>query len=616
MKLFPRCIAAFCALAGASVVAQPSFTAPSPQPRIVERADQRQSEYLARINEVLVWRASLAHASRPESLGYAEIAAKLALRQDAARCSQRLVALLREPPNGDMFWMFPMVCISFLGRDQLSAEAQAAIRAAWRSYFPSRGDTENHWAMYYTSLYLMSELYPNEPAGSWYSGKSSAENLAESLDYLVSWMDLTTSIGQGEYNCTQYIGEYTIPMLYLATWAHDPAMRQRGRMMLDWLLAEYSENTLDGLSIGAHARTDDTQVLEKWNGLSSFYSWLLFDNCPPPDGYGGWGVFFAAVATNYDLPEVIYRIGTDRPDAALQRDLKRTRNRWRNSPVRRAPVYKTTYLKHDYAVGSDQGGLNQPSQLHSWDVTWAVPDPRSRHNTMFSLQPYSAVAALQMYYTELPGNLLPAVVRTRPSYDSPDKFLGGSPYEQVFQDLDTVVALYNITPGTRFPHVNGFFSRELVQLTEDPSGWIFAQGGRCYLAYRPLAPFEWIPTTQGDRRLYSPHLQNGTILQAASAAEFSDFGAFQRAIRALPLTMQMEPVPSVALHTLRGTELVCTYGQPPIVNGRVVDYAAWKLFEGPFLNAARDSHRLTITHGHLKRVLDFNTLTVSDSVTP
>ena len=50
-------------------------------------------------------------------------------------------------------------------------------------------------------------------------------------------------------------------------------------------------------------------MIERWNCLSSFFSWLLLGNTPPPAGYGGWGVYFAAAAKNYELPEVIYRIG-------------------------------------------------------------------------------------------------------------------------------------------------------------------------------------------------------------------------------------------------------------------------------------------------------------------
>ena len=39
----------------------------------------------------------------------------------------------------------------------------AQVREAWRTYMPLRGDTENHWVMYYTTLYLMAQLWPGEP---------------------------------------------------------------------------------------------------------------------------------------------------------------------------------------------------------------------------------------------------------------------------------------------------------------------------------------------------------------------------------------------------------------------------------------------------------------------
>jgi hypothetical protein len=57
-----------------------------------------------------------------------------------------------------------------------------------------------------------------------------------------------------------------------------------------------------------------------------------------------------------------------------------------------------------------------------------------------------------------------------------------------------------------------------------------------------------------------------------------------------------------------------TYGQTPVVDGRAIDYGQWKLFEGPHLNAEIGGRRLTITHGRLERVLDLNTLTITDRV--
>jgi hypothetical protein len=607
------------------LAAQPSHLAPVPSRTVVTHADQRRAAYEARVDEVLAWRVGLA---KPGELlpDMAVIAAKLARHEDAELCSRSVIALMQEPGSGP-FWMFPVVNIAYLGRDQLSPEAKKSIRDAWRSVMQIRGDTENHWVMYYTSLYLMSELYPNDPATSWYNGKSSAENLAEARAYLLDWMDLATTVGQGEFNPTHYIGEYAIPMLFLAAWAEDPAMRQRGRMKLDWLFADLAENSLEGVLHGANARTDDTSVIERWNALATFFNWICFGNTPPPAGYGGWGLYFATVAKAYDVPEVIYRIAVDRGGDFLQRDLKRTRRRWRNSDVQLAPIYKTNYSRRDYAVGSYQGGLSDPIQAHVWDVTWAVPDPRGVHNTMFSMHPVSSGFDMQTYFTELPDQMTKGVTKEgKASYDSPDKFLGCSRFEQVFQDLDTVIALYDIPPGTRFPHINGFFSKDLVNLTVDPSGWIFAQGGNAYLAYRPLAPYELQPVARiksswtgeradtGDKRLYSPHLKNGTIVQAASAGEFTDFAAFQAAIRALPLAFKLDPVPTVKFTTLRGKAVVCTYGAAPVVDGQAVDYARWKLFEGPYLNAGKGSRKLTLTHGRLERVLDFNTLTITDRV--
>ena len=604
-------------LAAAAAWAQPSFSGPAPVPAVINDPAERHAAYLARIQEVLAWRAAQAKPGDPATLGLAEIAAKLALRQDADACSARLVELMRKP-SGDMFWMFPVTCISYLGRDQLTPAAKAAVREAWRTYMPLRGDTENHWAMYYTSLYLMAQLWPGESGDHWFHGKSSEEISAEAREYLIHWMGIATTIGQGEYDCTHYIGEYSIPMLFLSAWAHDPEMRLRGRMMLDYVMADYAVDTLNGIYVGAHARTDDTTVLEKWNGLASFFGWLFFGNCPPTASYGGWGLYFAAVAQNYELPEVIYRIGTDRTAAYTSTERKRTRNRWRNSPVRNAPVYKTTYVSPDYAIGSDQGGLLQPIQQHSWDLTWAVPDPRGVQNTIFSVQPHYSIDELMMYFTEMPDYMPMSVTfQSKPTYISESKLLGGSPYEQIFQQDDTVISLSDIPAGAHFEQVNGFFSKDLARIEEDASGWIFAQGGRAYIAYHPLAAYEWRPIEKGGKRLYSPHRKNGTILQAASAAEYKSWDEFKAAVRALPLEIKTEPTPRVVFTTLRGKKLECVYGGAPKVDGRTVDYAKdWKLFAGPYLNADVGSGTLTLTHGRLKRVLDFNNLTITDAVAP
>jgi hypothetical protein len=416
-------------------------------------------------------------------------------------------------------------------------------------------------------------------------------------------MDLTVRKGQGEYDCTHYIGVFLLPMSYLAEWSGDPRLKQRARAMLNWLIADFAAESLDGLYVGAHARTDDRQVVEKWGGVSSDFAWLLFGQGVPLEPHSSYALYYV-LASAYEPPDILKRIATDRSKPNTHYEKKRTRNRWRFHDELHGPVYKTTYMTADYAVGSDQGGVLQPVQQHSWDVTWRVADPRGVHNTLFSLHPYSGMIELQAYFTFSPDFGVEEVYRSKRTYDSPDKLLGGSPYEKIMQSEDAVIALYDIPPGTRFPHINGFFSKDLSYFEEHPSGWIFCRGGDTWIAYRPLAPYTWKPIEGGGRRLFSPHLKNGTIVQAASVKEFATIDAFRKAILALPLKAATLPTPSVRFTNLRGRRMAFTYGQTPEIDGKPLDYANWPAFSGPFLNAQPGIPRLTLTHGSDRLVVE------------
>ncbi len=552
---------------------------------------------------------SFAHPKSDADAGYGTIAARLWLHEQPEWCSRSLEQLLAAGPSGDMFWMYPVTAVAHLDRGQLSPSARAALRAAWKTYAPYRGDTENHWLLYYTSLYLMSELYPGEGPESWFTGKSSEQNRQEAGQWIEHWVHLTTTRGQGEYDSPHYMGVYLLPVSFLAAWAQDPAMKKRAAMMLDYLIADYAPENLDGTYVGAQSRVYDKQVLEKSSNVANNFGWVWFGlGRAAPDSF----LLFYLLASGYEPPPILQAIATDRSQPYTHYERKRTRNRWRFHDELHGPVYKTTYVRREYAVSSDQGGVLQPIQQHSWDVTWAVPDGRGVQNTFFLLNPHSSMRELQTYFVFTPDAAIEDVVRSKKFYDSPDKFTGGSPYEQIFQNQDTVISLYNVPEESRFPHINGFFSKDLAEVREDPSGWIFLRGGEALIACRPLRPYVWKPIEGGGRRLFSPYLKNGVIVQVAPVSEYSTLDAFRAAILKLPLETSLDPVPSVRFRSLRGARLDVSYGAPPQLNGNVVDYAKWPLFGGPFLQSDLDSQVLTIRHGNLRRVLNFRTLTVTD----
>lgn len=548
--------------------------------------------------------------------GYLDVAARLYRGTCGTWCVARLDSLMAHP-RGDMFWMYPFVTVMYNDRGTLPEATRRRMRDLWRTYTPYRGDTENHWALYYTSLYLAAQQYPGEPGSSWFTGKSSEENMAEARDYLIAWMDLTTRRGQGEYDSPHYLRVYLTPMALLYAYAEDPAMRQRARMMLDYLLADFAAESLDGLSGGAHSRIYEREVIRPFRAPGAApTAWLLFGNTP----FQPTGETLILALSGYRPPPILHYIATDRRAPYVHRELKRTRHRIRYSRERNAPVYKYTYVRPEYVLGSTQGGLLQPIQQQTWSLIWRTDDPEEARNTLFSLHPYSSPVELGMYFAELQEFITEIVVRSKKEYDSPDKLTGGSPNEQVFQHEDALIALYDIPPGTRFPHVNAFFSDELRDLKEDRSGWIFARGGEALIAYYPLAPYRWEEQPDAwdenrkHRRLVSPHLKNGAVVQVAPASAYASMEAFRAAVRALPLEVSTHPVPSVRFTTLGGATMELTYGETPRLNGTPVDYAAWPLYDGPFLRAAPESRRLEMRYGALRRLLDFNTLTIREWV--
>lgn len=556
-----------------------------------------------------------AHYEGKGDYGYAEIAARLKRHEKPEWCSRRLQELLAAGPSGDVFWMFPMTAIAYLDEGQLTMAAREDMRRIWKTYMPYRGDTENHFLLYYSCLYLMSQLWPEAGPETWYTGKSSRENMAEARAWIEGWVKLTTTRGQGEYDSPHYMGVYLLPMSYLAAWAQDPAMKKRSEMMLDYLIADYAPENLDGLFVGAHSRVYEDQLVEKWNGVSSDFGWLWFGLGHPlqmPANY----VLYYLLASAYEPPEILKHIATDRTHPYTHLERKRTRNRWRFYDELHGPVYKTTYVRKEYAVSSDQGGVFQGIQQHSWDVTWHVPDARGVKNTFFTMQPYSSTRELQTYFVFPPDGAMEGIIKSKKTYDSPDKLLGGSPYEKIVQDQDALIALYNIPSGNRFPQINGFFSKDLSEIREDASGWIFMRAGDAtFIACRPLQPYSWKPLEDGSRRLFSPWLKNGVVVQVAPASDFRDLDGFAQAVKSLKFAFRIEPEPAVEFRSLRGVSVEFTFGKTTHLNGKAIDYDHWPLFGGPFLQADVDSEQLILRYGAMWRTLDFKKLTVTEEGT-
>ncbi len=147
-------------------------------------------------------------------------------------------------------------------------------------------------------------------------------------------------------------------------------------------------------------------------------------------------------------------------------------------------------------------------------------------------------------------------------------------------------------------------------------------GGDALIAAHPLQSYHWedkadyLDASIIHQRLVSPHLKNGLVVQVAPASAYPTFEAFQAAVRALPLETSTDPVASVRFTALNGRQLQAAFGETPSIDGERVDYENWPLFEGPFAYAEPGSRQLELRYGPMRRLLDFNTLSVRDWIEP
>ncbi len=582
--------------------------------------DQTREEYLRKFNERKEW--FISHYDTMTRADYSAIAARYYRNKDDKRADEMFLKLL-EKPSGDMFWMFPVVNCYMVGKEKMSDKVKKAVRHAWKTYAPSRGDTENHWAMYYASLYLMAEQWLNEPGSEWFNGKSSEENLKEAREYLFEWARITTTIGQGEFDSPDYILEYLVPTTMLAEYARDKKVKKLGEMLTDYILADFAAEHLDQQYIGGYSRIYEQNLMRPAFSGSSHFAYVYFGVGEPL--VHGWVLY--PVMTSYTLPEIIYKIATDRSQPYVHKERKRVRNVIRYGEERNPPVYKYSYVTKDYGIGSLQGGILQPIQQHTWGVRYTYGKPFS---TVFGLHPYWSVLEIAMSFPEESKASMAYITASKTTYNNPDKWTGGSPDERTFQHKNTLIALYDIPIGTTSEHIDGFFPANLEQRIIDGSGWIICKAGDTYIGWYPLQPGEWseeyelkgqaFNTKTGSRdkgddrvlrnyRFRSHELQNGYVVEVRSKDEIGSFEKFKNELlNHIPNSVLKSGNVSLQYKTLNNDMMEFAFPDQRILNGEPIDLLKYKLFEGPFLNAEVGSQKLTITYKDIKLVLDFEKL--------
>lgn len=524
----------------------------------------------------------------------------------AGSCSSELAAQLMERfelPSSSMFDALQAMALYLHGGGRLPEDLRTRLQELLTRVPVYRGDTENHWVMHYSVQLLAAQSWPATPAREWGQGKDTAQLYTEAVDWLREWALLTATEGQGEFDSPHYIQMFVSPLLLLHDFAADPSVRQLAGMTLDLILADYLTESLRGAYGGGHSR--DTAVEQTRSNPASIYHFVFAGGIPLSADPPHWAVFPAY--SKYQPPPEFARIANDRLVPYEHREKKRVRHVIRHGQERNPPVYKYTWMTGSFCMGSLPGGILQPIQQHTWDVTW---NGSADNSLLFTLHPLVSSRELSMFFPEDPYLIVDSVEAQKGSYTSPDKLVSSSPYEQVFQCEDTLLAMYQVPPEVRFPHVQMYVPDCLT--LEEAGSWRFGRDGEFFVAVHCKEAGRWIPH-EGYRLLRLPGARTAIVTIAGSGSE-SDYQAFRAGIlaRAEPVLEELGDGLRLQMETPSGRVLTQRWGEP---QGRVDgvpwhDFTEW-LYRGPWLRSRRGSGVIELTDGRTRRRLDFRSGAIS-----
>jgi hypothetical protein len=384
-------------------------------------------------------------------------------------------------------------------------------------------------------------------------------------------------------------------MVLLRDFAPDDDMRRRSELMAQWLLADYAHDYLKGSYCGAHAREHMMSAMNPVASDMSGVGWVYFGDGPRL--YGREQLFLSL--SDFEPHPAISEIAARRADPYESWERKRRAQTYRSGAAGTAysgdDVIRYTYMDPLYGMGSIPGGLVQPREQHSWDVTWISENPQ-HPATLFVMQPYSDPAGLTPFMPHSGELALRTVGLLDPYFSTVTKTVGGSPFEDVFQYRNTLIALYDIGEVSRFPVVAGFFPPEVKSLDIDSlrSRWITINTGDVYLAVFPLAPYRLVDGMFG-KHFFSSLKRNGVVVQAIGRNVAGSYEDFKKKIRATKVdTSDFADQGLVRYTTLSGDKLEFRFGGARSVNGKTVGMRPDMLFDSPLLESKTGSGMLTI----------------------
>ena len=153
---------------------------------------------------------------------------------------------------GGPFHILPAMLLYCRWEERLPAAAIDMVRRFMLEGVLERGNTENHWLMYYTGNLLAAERWADEPR--LWDGRPPEAMRREARRWILGTIERTARIGHHEYDSPGYHIEHMAPLVGLVEHTRDEELRTQVDKVLKLLVADMALEFYKGSWAGSHSR--------------------------------------------------------------------------------------------------------------------------------------------------------------------------------------------------------------------------------------------------------------------------------------------------------------------------------------------------------------------------
>lgn len=429
--------------------------------------------------------------------------------------------------------------------------------------------SENHRILCHVAEYLAGQLYPTTEFTN--SRQRGLFHVTKARVFIMEWLRQRGRFGFDEWHSNSYYPVNICPLLNLYDFAvaEDCKLKLLTRNVLHYMFFNLAADTFGGVFGTTHGRSYGVNLKYPDVEETAATCWLLFGQ---GSLHGGMGMAAVCLTkSDYELPELIYKIAADYKTVSLSRQQQGTLPEHEpsaNFVVYRTPDYMMSALQ-DYRKGELEPAT------HVGQITFTD----------------KTVVFFSCPYTCGEGNGL-----------RPDYWSGNATLPRVIQHHNVMSLTWRLNEMAWMTHC--FFEQERFDKVAFEGKWVFARKGAGYIgiwAQNGMEVGNYGQYAGRELICYAP--ENTWLIECGREADWGSFKAFVQAVKSASIAAKGGEViydsPSIG-------RFVTGWDAQPTVADEPVQTRDYPLLESPFGESRYGSGEMTLRYGADKLRLYFN----------